>query len=411
MTHRPPRRRYVRHGGTWQHERRRRREQARHRRREPRSRVRGPCVAAVGERRRCAADPDRARRRRRRGGLDGRCTSALYPLGPARPARQRPAPAATASGTCRPSQRGLVDRDVEAAGTPILLVHGMVDNRSIFTVLRRGLRRRGFGRIDDDQLLPAHRRRPGRGRPARRRRSSASSRRPATSASTSSATDGRADRPLLRDPARRRRARAHPGHARARRTRAPTAPTRWNTADPAAAPGQRADARARRSRSRTARPGSSSTGPTSTRSSSPSATPRLHHPDLHVRNVDLHGVGHMSLPITGSVVHGISTALAHLDTDGCDRHRRASAPWTRRTSRDGRARHRGRCARALTPSPLTGAPADRATRLCTTHPTSGCPSVVHSRVPPARRRTSSTGAILDHETVTLALDGSHLRDR
>ena len=32
-------------------------------------------------------------------------------------------------------------------GTPILLVHGMVDNRSIFTLLRRGLRRRGFGRV------------------------------------------------------------------------------------------------------------------------------------------------------------------------------------------------------------------------------------------------------------------------
>ena len=46
-----------------------------------------------------------------------------------------------------PIQRGLLIGDVEAAGTPILLVHGMVDNRSIFTVLRRGLRRRGFGRV------------------------------------------------------------------------------------------------------------------------------------------------------------------------------------------------------------------------------------------------------------------------
>jgi pimeloyl-ACP methyl ester carboxylesterase len=42
----------------------------------------------------------------------------------------------------------------------------------------------------------------------------------------------------------------------------------------------------------------------------------LHHPDLAVTNVDLHGVGHMSLPILGSVVHGISSALAHLATDG-----------------------------------------------------------------------------------------------
>jgi pimeloyl-ACP methyl ester carboxylesterase len=46
-----------------------------------------------------------------------------------------------------PVQRGLVVADVEASGTPILLVHGMVDNRSIFTVLRRALRRRGFRKI------------------------------------------------------------------------------------------------------------------------------------------------------------------------------------------------------------------------------------------------------------------------
>ncbi|HEU5033762.1 MAG TPA: alpha/beta fold hydrolase [Mycobacteriales bacterium] len=46
-----------------------------------------------------------------------------------------------------PVHRGLLIGDVEAAGTPILLVHGLVDNRSIFTVLRRALRRRGFGRV------------------------------------------------------------------------------------------------------------------------------------------------------------------------------------------------------------------------------------------------------------------------
>jgi triacylglycerol lipase len=46
-----------------------------------------------------------------------------------------------------PLQRGLLMGDVVAAGTPILLVHGLVDNRSIFTLLRRALRRRGFGRV------------------------------------------------------------------------------------------------------------------------------------------------------------------------------------------------------------------------------------------------------------------------
>jgi hypothetical protein len=42
----------------------------------------------------------------------------------------------------------------------------------------------------------------------------------------------------------------------------------------------------------------------------------IDHPDLHARNVRLRGVGHMSLPISGSVVHEIATLLAHLDEDG-----------------------------------------------------------------------------------------------
>jgi hypothetical protein len=46
-----------------------------------------------------------------------------------------------------PRQRGLVLHDLAAAATPILLVHGLADNRSVFTLLRRSLRRRGFGRI------------------------------------------------------------------------------------------------------------------------------------------------------------------------------------------------------------------------------------------------------------------------
>jgi triacylglycerol lipase len=44
-----------------------------------------------------------------------------------------------------PTRRGLLVGDVVAAGTPIVLVHGIFDNRSIFTLLRRGLHRRGFG--------------------------------------------------------------------------------------------------------------------------------------------------------------------------------------------------------------------------------------------------------------------------
>ncbi len=46
-----------------------------------------------------------------------------------------------------PVQRGLFIGDVEAAGTPIILVHGVIDNRSVFTLLRRALHKRGFGRV------------------------------------------------------------------------------------------------------------------------------------------------------------------------------------------------------------------------------------------------------------------------
>ncbi|ONH59452.1 alpha/beta hydrolase [Frankia sp. CcI49] len=43
-----------------------------------------------------------------------------------------------------PLQRGLIVGDPATAGTPVLLVHGLVDNRSVFARLERSLRRRGF---------------------------------------------------------------------------------------------------------------------------------------------------------------------------------------------------------------------------------------------------------------------------
>jgi triacylglycerol lipase len=43
-----------------------------------------------------------------------------------------------------PEQRGLFHIDVDAAETPILLVHGLIENRVIFSVMERALRRRGF---------------------------------------------------------------------------------------------------------------------------------------------------------------------------------------------------------------------------------------------------------------------------
>jgi triacylglycerol lipase len=55
----------------------------------------------------------------------------------------------------RPLQRGLLVRDVEAAGTPILLIHGMIDNRGIFTRLTRRLRAHGFTRVHSLNYSPA----------------------------------------------------------------------------------------------------------------------------------------------------------------------------------------------------------------------------------------------------------------
>ena len=67
----------------------------------------------------------------------------MYPLGvlsePAPKVRRGP----PFSGL-NPQQRAIVLEGVEIASTPILLVHGIGDNHSIFAVLDRALRRRGF---------------------------------------------------------------------------------------------------------------------------------------------------------------------------------------------------------------------------------------------------------------------------
>src|SRR5919112_2187507 len=55
-------------------------------------------------------------------------------------ARNRP-------GEQSPAVRALFAADPLAARTPVLLVHGLVDNRSVFSVMNRGLRRRGFAQV------------------------------------------------------------------------------------------------------------------------------------------------------------------------------------------------------------------------------------------------------------------------
>jgi alpha/beta hydrolase fold len=69
----------------------------------------------------------------------------MYPLGTRteelRPdGRNRP-------GGQPPSARALFAADPLAARIPVVLVHGLIDNRSIFAVMRRSLRRRGFTQV------------------------------------------------------------------------------------------------------------------------------------------------------------------------------------------------------------------------------------------------------------------------
>ncbi|MEX1908162.1 alpha/beta fold hydrolase [Janibacter sp. Y6] len=71
---------------------------------------------------------------------------AVYPLGALAP-RRGGAGHRYRMEHLTPLQRGMVVSGVAESGTPILLIHGMVDNHSIFALLRRGLQRRGFSRV------------------------------------------------------------------------------------------------------------------------------------------------------------------------------------------------------------------------------------------------------------------------
>jgi triacylglycerol lipase len=78
---------------------------------------------------------------------------AMYPWGLLQ--ERRPAAERYGYEDLRPLQRGLLVRDVEAAGTPILLIHGMIDNRAIFARLTRRLRGHGFTRVHSLNYSPA----------------------------------------------------------------------------------------------------------------------------------------------------------------------------------------------------------------------------------------------------------------
>ncbi|WP_324274363.1 hypothetical protein [Blastococcus brunescens] len=69
----------------------------------------------------------------------------MYPLG-TRVAALRP-DVRKRPGQQPPTVRALFAADPLAARIPVLLVHGLVDNRSVFSVMERSLRRRGFAHV------------------------------------------------------------------------------------------------------------------------------------------------------------------------------------------------------------------------------------------------------------------------
>jgi len=242
----------------------------------------------------------------------------LYPLGvlrePGRRAGREQADRFTLADL-PPVQRGLLLRDVVAAGTPILLVHGLVDNRSVFTLLRRALRRRGFGQVLTLNYSPF----------------------------TSDVRTAAAELAALVE-----KTCDDTGHERVHvvghslggvvaryYVQRMGGDARVHTLCTLGSPhGGTLAAHLLPSRLvRQLRPGSELLTELAEPASGcrtrfvafwsdldqlivPKRAARLDHPDLRARNVLVRGVGHMSLPIDGRVVHQIAALLAHLDEDG-----------------------------------------------------------------------------------------------
>lgn len=238
----------------------------------------------------------------------------MYPLGLAEEKARSQVERHTLEGL-PPVQRGLLIGDVEAAGTPIILVHGVVDNRTIFTLLRRGLRRRGFGRTVALNYSPL---------------------------SMDIRTVARRLADLIEDVVRETGyERVHiVGHSMGGLVaryyvqrlggdeRVHTLVT-LGTPHGGSSPARLFPIPV----SQQMKPGSDvireldeSAGGCRTRFLAvwsdldqvimPKRNARIVHPDLNARNVFVRGVGHMSLPVDGRVVHEICTTLAHLDHDG-----------------------------------------------------------------------------------------------
>ena len=243
---------------------------------------------------------------------------ALYPLGFLAPRRRSAAREELERFTLSdlpPVQRGLLMGDVVAAGTPIILVHGLVDNRSIFTLLRRSLGRRGFGRVITLNYSPFT-------QDVRSVAKQLARLVEQTCAETGYERvhvighslgglvarwyvqklggDVRVHTLCTLGTPHSGTAAAHLLPSRVVRQLRPGSELTHELAEPA--PGCRTRFVAFWS--------------DLDQMVVPARSARIDHPDLRARNVLLRGVGHMSLPIDGRVVREITTLLAHLDADG-----------------------------------------------------------------------------------------------
>ena len=214
-----------------------------------------------------------------------------------------------------PVQRGLLLGDVVAAGTPILLVHGLIDNRSVFTVLRRALRRRGFGQVLTVNYSPFTQDVRSAARRLERLveltcEQTGYERVHVIGHSLGGVVaryyvqrmggDARVHTLCTLGSPHRGTYAAHLLPYRLVRQLRPGSELMAELAEPAPALRTRFVA----------------FWSDLDQMVVPKRSARLDHPDLAARNVLLHGTGHMSLPFDGRVVHEIATLLAHLDEDG-----------------------------------------------------------------------------------------------
>jgi pimeloyl-ACP methyl ester carboxylesterase len=233
----------------------------------------------------------------------------LYPLG-ARTERLR-VDVRLRPGVQPASVRALWSEDPLAGRTPVVLVHGFTDNRSVFTLMRRGLRRRGFTSLCTFGYAPwlddVRRAATDLGRHVEQVCEATGHERVhvvghslggliARHYAQLQGGDERIAALVTLGSPHGGSLWAHLGPTPLTRSLKPGSPLLRELASPA--PGFRTEVTAVYS--------------DLDQVVVPTSAGRCDHPDLHARNVLVHGVGHMSLPIHRGVVDEVASTLARV---------------------------------------------------------------------------------------------------